>query len=464
MLQSDKVQSNEQGRLNLKGAIKDAGLTQEQLAQQAKVSIDTIKRLLGTKACPNGIERHQVSRVADVLKIQPIQIVDAKDWYGQHRLPEEFESLITEKIRWFCGRHFVFAAFNRFLQKHSKGYFTIVGEAGMGKSAIVAKYVREHYSICYFNIMVEQRNRPELFLDSIRQQLIRRYQLEGADKANLSTLLERVSQQSTSTEKLVITVDALDEVDQDPGENLLHLPTTLPDRVYFLLTRRPYSIDNKQLSVSPGVPVEELDLTAPEYTHLNQTDVKAFIRLLLEESSIHQAALKEWIQARRLSELEFIEQVALKSENNFMYLRCVLPAIAEGFYDDLTLKQLPQGLQQYYQTHWMRMRMDDKDQIQKVVLLFILVEIGTPITREMIAEISGQDLYDVEQILEAWIEYLRPRLIQGERCYSIYHASFLEFLKSKRDLKTTRKIFQEANQRIVQYHLSQEEIWDGSAY
>jgi hypothetical protein len=127
----------------------------------------------------------------------------------------------------------------------------------MGKSSIVAKYVSEHKSPCYFNILVERRNRPELFLKSIRQQLIDRYQLPNSADADLPTLLAKVAGKLTAGERLVIAVDALDEVEQEPGENLLHLPTTLPDNVYFLLTRRPYHLGKKRLSVSPGVPVKK---------------------------------------------------------------------------------------------------------------------------------------------------------------------------------------------------------------
>jgi hypothetical protein len=135
-----------------------------------------------------------------------------------------------------------------------------IGDAGMGKSSIVAKYVSEHKSPCYFNILVEGRNRPELFLKSIRQQLIDRYELQNSADADLPTLLAKVAGKLTAGERLVIAVDALDEVEQEAGENLLHLPTTLPDNVYFLLTRRPYHLGKKRLSVSPGVPVKELDL------------------------------------------------------------------------------------------------------------------------------------------------------------------------------------------------------------
>ncbi|MEG5000836.1 hypothetical protein, partial [Microcoleus sp. B4-D4] len=35
--------------------------------------------------------------------------------------------------------------------------------------------------------------------------------------------------------------------------------------------------------------------------------------------------------------------------------------------------------------------------------------------------------------------------------YTIYHASFLDFLKSKREMDSKRKMFKEVNQRITEY-------------
>jgi hypothetical protein len=37
------------------------------LQNEAKVSSDTIKRLLGTKDCPNGVERWAVINIAKIL-------------------------------------------------------------------------------------------------------------------------------------------------------------------------------------------------------------------------------------------------------------------------------------------------------------------------------------------------------------------------------------------------------------
>ena len=453
MRPSDKVQSSAKGKEYLRKKLQEKDLTQEKLAQLANMkSTDTIKRLLGTKDCPNGVERWQVTIIATALGIEPTDIVDPKDWYGENSLPPEFESLIAEKIKIFCGRQFVFDAFQQFINENPHGYFTIIGDAGMGKSSIVAKYASEHKSPCYFNILVEGRNRPELFLKSIRQQLIDRYQLTSSEDADLPTLLAKVARKLTLGERLVIAIDALDEVKQEPGENFLHLPTTLPNGINFLLTRRPYNLGKKRLSVSPGVPVKELDLRDGKYVNFNQNDIKEYIRFILNTDSDYKNGLKNWIQTRSLTDTIFVEHLANKSENNFMYLRYVLPAIANGDYNDLSLKQLPEGLQQYYQNQWVRMGMEANPGQLMEIVLYILLEIGTPIPCEMIAGIAEVDECEVAQVLEdKWVEYLKKQNVKEKICYSIYHASFIDFLKDKREMDVKRKLFQDVNQRIFEY-------------
>ncbi|MFM5985686.1 MAG: AAA family ATPase, partial [Sphaerospermopsis kisseleviana] len=366
----------------------------------------------------------------------------------------EFQSLITEKTQSFCGRGFVFAAFQNFTNTNKKGYFTVIGDAGMGKSTIAAKYVSENNAICYFNVLVDGSNRPELFLESIRKQLINRYQITNVENADLSTLLEKATEKLSENEKLIIVVDALDEVNQEPGpENILYLPKTLPDHVYFFLTRRRYEPSKKRL-YTEGVTQEELDLTDKKYDAENAKDIQEYIRFCLENDPEHKNGLKNWITSQSITIESFIKELAAKSENNFMYLRYVLPAIAEGKYNDFNLNQLPQGLQDYYQTHWDRMKMDDDAKKMKVIILYILVEFAKPIPCEKIAAIAEQDEFDVQKILDEWIEYLRKQPEDGYDCYSIYHASFLDFLKPKKELcpEKRKQLLQEVNQKILNYY------------
>ena len=468
MPQSDKVLSSENGKIKLRESYEQAGLTQQSLADLAKVSLDTIKRLLGTKDkgkdCFKGVERWAVENIAKALGIKPTDIVDPKDWDSQNSLivdpkdsspqnslPPEFESLIAEKIWTFCGRQFVFDDFKQFITENPHGYFTIIGDAGMGKSSIIAMYVSEHKSPCYFNIIVEGRNRPELFLKSIRRQLIDRYELPNSEDADLPTLLAKVAGKLTAGERLIIAVDALDEVEQEPGENLLHLPTTLPNNVYFLLTRRPYNINKKRLSVSPGVPIKELDLTDDHYGTLNHNDIKEYIESVLKDDIDYKDKIKNWIQKRNITNDSFIEKLTEKSDKNFMYLRYVLPAIAKGDYNDLELKELPDGLQEYYQNHWVRMGLEANTERLMEMVLYILLEIERAIPCETIAGIANMDECDVKAVLDEWVEYLKQQKVDEDICYTIYHASFLDFLKTKRNMDSKRKIFKEVNQRIAAY-------------
>ncbi|WP_353930643.1 transcriptional regulator [Okeanomitos corallinicola TIOX110] len=353
----------------------DAQISQIKQSDELKITEATVKSRLKKiykkfeNVCPelseiNGAGKFEILRT--YLKQKYHQSDEKYQLPISYTYSPEFQSLITEKIKSFCGRGFVFAAFQNFINTNKKGYFTVIGDAGMGKSTIAAKYVFENQTICYFNNLQENRNSPELFLESLRQQLINRYQITNVENADLSTLLVKTTEKLTTNEKLIIVVDALDEVKQEPGgENILYLPTTLPDNVYLFLTRRPYDKERLQTEVKK----ESLDLTDDKYNQENQHDIQEYIRFCLKNDPEHKDGLQTWIKNKNITPDAFVNELATKSENNFMYLRYVLPAIAEGKYNDLNLTQLPQGLQNYYQTHWERMKMDDEAQKMKVIVV-----------------------------------------------------------------------------------------------
>ncbi len=347
--------------------------------------------------------------------------------------PEEFKPLIKEKTQSFCGRQFVFDAIQEFINKNPNGYFTVVGDAGMGKSAIAAKYVLENpSSICFFNIRAEGMNRPELFLKKIRQQLMNRYQLQDIEDADLSLLLIKIREQLSTGERLVIVVDALDEVDQEASGNILYLPTNLPDGIYFILTRRPYNENEKRLHFSPSIPTQELDLRE-KYQESNR-DVKEYIWELLNDGEYKQG-LNQWIEKQKqISNDDFVEEIAIKSENNFMYLRCVLPAIAQGFYNDKSLEELPEGLQGYYYSHWQLMGMTTKPLPRnKIKIVYVMCALRSAASREVIARYSKQDELTVQDVLYDWAQFLQKQEIHQPPRYRFYHESFRDFLH-RRDI------------------------------
>jgi hypothetical protein len=428
MLESNKVKTSEDGKAKLRKALQNQNLTQEKLAHQANVSIDTVKRLLGTKDCPNGVERWAVKNIAEVLNIKPTNIINYKDWYPQWQLLPEFELLIREKTKSFCGRKFVFDSIEEFFSNNPNGYFTVVGDAGMGKTAIAAQYIVDHpEAICFFNIRAEGMNRPDLFFKKIRQQLIERYDLQTADDADLPTILTKVSEKLSVSERLVIVVDALDEVDQEPSGNLLLLPTIVPEHIYFVLTRRPYNPEEKRLHFSPSIPTQELDLR--QYLDENNQDVKKYISQFLNDKE-YQDMLNQWIQKQNhISIHDFVETIAIKSENNFMYLRCVLPAIADGFYDNKNLDALPIGLQGYYYNHWQLMGMTSKPLPKnKIKIIYVMSALRRAASRAVIGKYSKQNELTVQEVLDEWVQFLQKEENVQPIRYRFYHESFIDFL------------------------------------
>ena len=426
MSKYDKVQSSPEGKEKLREAYKNLGLNQNELAEKANTSEDTVKRLLGTKDCPNGVQRWAVENIAKAVNLKPTDIVVPEQWYPQ-QLPEEFKTLIKEKTDSFCGRKFVFEAIEEFIKYNPNGYFTVVGDAGMGKSAIAAKYILDNPgTVCFFNIRSEGRNRPELFLKSVRQQLLIFYPLSGMADTDLSTLLTKARENIPKYEPLVIVVDALDEVNQEGTGNLLYLPTILPEGVYFVLTRRPYTQNEHRLNFSPSVPTEILDLR--EEQQASSKDVGEYINQSLQEGKYHQG-LQQWITEREVSQKDFVSEIAVKSENNFMYLRCVLPAIAEGFYDEKPLDELPVGLQGYYENHWQIMGMTSKPLPRhKIKIVYVMCALRSAASPRVIAKYSQQDLLDVQYVLSGWAQFIQKQDSYQPPRYRFYHESFRDFL------------------------------------
>jgi hypothetical protein len=314
--------------------------------------------------------------------------------------PKEFQQVILEKSQNFVGRTSVFTAISNFLQRHNRGYFTIIGAPGSGKSSILAKYVQENPHVIYYNAQLPGKNRAEEFLTSTCTQLAR-----TSGDTSLYSLLQQVSDQLDSEQKLIIAIDALDAIDtshQSIGSNIFYLPRYLPQGVYFLLTRRPFLKTKSGLLIE--APSQVLDLAA--YPEQNREDIEAYIRRYVNNDE------------------ELVAQLIADSENNFLYLSQILPAISKEF------DGLSPGLEAYYQQHLEKMipaNLSSQERELKLSVLNVLAEGSSSATA--IASRIDVDEYDVEEVLEDWREFLRLEEVDGEIRYGIYHWSFGDFLQ-----------------------------------
>ena len=405
--------------------------------------------------------------------------------------PPEFQQIITEKCDNFVDRPFIFSTIHDFLQKYDRGYFTLIGAPGSGKTAILAKYVTENPHVIYYNAQLEGKNRADEFLVTICNQLI---DYLGAttrdcpytslpDNATegswfLSLLLQKISDNLEPEQRLIIAIDALDAIapnSQPTSSNLFYLPRYLPINVYFLLTRRPFVRERSRLLIE--APSQVLNLE--DYPEQNRNDVQAYIQQWLRESGVRSQELggteeeisdrisppllrgaggdlnpQESTQEERSERISppflrgagedreelketLIQQLTAQSENNFMYLSQILPAIAQDFSSkSFPINQLPSGLKAYYQSHLQRMTGNNLSSVE----LGVLRCLATPqpslnpllqqqgISAEFIAETIDEDEYEVEVALENWIEFLQQQQIEGETYYRLYHSSFRGWL------------------------------------
>jgi nucleoside phosphorylase len=377
----------------------------------------------------------------------------AKLEYTRHSTTVEpkFHALIQDKTQDFVGREYVFDRIEAFIEDNPNGYFTIIGDPGMGKSAILAKYVQDTDCITHFNIQLQGPNRADQFLASVCQQLINRYSLPYGglpsnamqDGTILGQLLDEVAEKRDG-QPVVIAIDALDEVDAGSyGEaNILYLPPYLPEGVYFIITRR----RGVEVPLTTSMPEQICNLL--DYQVDSQQDVRQYIQKRVDRSE----PLRQQIEARQETIVDFTEKIVDRSDNNFMYLRYVLQDIEKGLYQDLSLERFPQGLEGYYRFHWRRMGMTAMPLPDaKIKIVYILGEVKQPVSRQQICDFSGEDARTVQPVLNEWEQFLHELLQDEQRRYSIYHSSFRDFLHSQDVLEKTGLTIPGVNQMIVDF-------------
>jgi nucleoside phosphorylase len=366
----------------------------------------------------------------------------------------KFQALIQDKTKDFVGRQYVFDRIEAFIEENPHGYFTIIGDPGMGKSAILAKYVQDTDCIAHFNIQLQGPNRADQFLASICQQLIIRYGLPYGglpsnamqDGTVLGQLLDEVAEKRNG-QPIVIAIDALDEVDSGSyGEaNILYLPPYLPEGVYFIMTRR------RGVAVPLTTSVPEQICNLLDYQVDSQQDVRQYIQNRVGRSAL----LRQQIEVRQETITAFTGKIVDRSDNNFMYLRYVLQDIEKGLYQDLSLESFPQGLEGYYRFHWRRMGMTATPLPDaKIKIVYILGEVKQPVSRQQICDFSGEDARTVQPVLNEWEQFLHELLRDEQNRYSVYHSSFRDFLHSQDILEKTGLTIPGVHQMIAKDQLN----------
>lgn len=405
--------------------LKEIGLAQER--RKADPSFTVLPLVVGTHGEFDGSDF--ISRFQRVPYFDDIaEQIDAVAMCLSLR--PELPSRVAELTKDFVGREYVFSAIDKFVSSNDRGYFTLVGDPGEGKSAILAELVSRKCCVFHFNVRADGINTVEHCVRTINTQVCSRFGLSlqtPSDPSELgkhwTDLLQQASKRLAGDQRLMIAIDALDEVDlpgHPRGANVLMLPRVLPRGIHVVLTRR-----RVDLPFVVNAPQQVCDLL--DYRDQSRHDIRTFINKALTRPK-----LATLISSQRIDSAKFTNVLAEKSEHNFMYLHYVLPEIENGSYQALDIDHLPEGLRGFYEDHWERMGMrDDPVPRDKIRIVYVMAEVRRPVSRSLIAAFAGEDAVLVQKVIDNWRQFLHEQQVDGESRYSLYHTSFLDFLHDK---------------------------------
>lgn len=340
----------------------------------------------------------------------------------------DFGDYIDDKTAGFVGRGFAFEALNQFIRESASGYFIVRGDPGIGKSALIARLADERRYVHHFNVSVEGLSSERRFLQNVCAQLIVRYglvpRLLTFDDDNGAETFQGLLREATasSDDPVVVLIDALDEADPPrPGQNPLRLPFSLPDGAYIVASTRRTSQTVEVRAASLRV----LELEAGSAG--NMGDIRAFLKSAIDDE------VSAVLTREHITLAEFERLLSLQSEGNFMYLRYILPAISAGAFPGLEVTELPKGLQGYYEYHWDKMRGQDPDLFVNVSqpIIATLATAHQPVSLQFIAAVTGLKVAQIQWTTESWNEFLHKTAHKDGARYSIYHASYRDFLATR---------------------------------
>jgi WD40 repeat protein len=364
--------------------------------------------------------------------------------WGPLPQPWDFTPFILEKRKHFVGREWLFQKIDRWRVTSPQAVLLIVGEPGIGKSAIVAALVHENpegqvlaYHCCRADTPATLE--PARFVRSIAAMVSAR--LEGfsamLDDPVIKEALDRADTDPASAFEAAILsplhevprpdgnrryllIDALDEALAHPKrptivEVLAARINRLPPWLGIAATTRS---EPGVLSQLRGLPAQALEADDPK----NQGDVLAFLQRRLSESG-----LRNKVEASGKTLDDVALDVLQSSAGNFLFVTTAIDAIEAGQLrlDDIE-SQPPGRLSSLYEVFFNRLFRDAGMDFRAAgQLLEVVAAAREPLSRKQIATATG---LDAEKILPSLFGRLAAFVPVREGRYSLFHRSLFEWL------------------------------------
>lgn len=407
----------------------------------------------------------------------------------------DFTDDITRLTQQFTGRKWVFQEIDRWLQRENERFFILVGEPGIGKSALVAKLIQIREDIAAYHFCISGRSgtiEPNNVLLSLMAQLIEYFpgyaealvniikplQLSVEVKITINSIKDSIVQgvvinhlhtqnaqealniilrQSLAAlpnppkQHRLILIDSLDEAitfrDKNNLVTLLNRVDDLPPWLRLIVTSRPD--DRVLVKFEPLKPYQIQDSLKE-----NLEDIQEYVK-----KRIYCPSFQEHISAVNLKSQTLIEEITNLSSGNFLYTKLLLNDIELGKQSLNDLSALPKSIDDIYLAFLRRFNFEEwKNQYQPI--LGTLTVTQEPVTEDELANFTRISPRILRQNLGIICQFLD--VVDNKKCgntYAIFHQSLRDYLLSKERNKYFWCDSQEQHQIIIDYFEEESKKW-----
>jgi hypothetical protein len=379
--------------------------------------------------------REQKTYIEEFYAILPL-----KEW--KQNVSNEFKQYIEELTEGFKGRIMELKTISTFIATKDKGYLSIQGNPGIGKSALIAQVSRElnkseynkRYKLCEYFIRRGTRSDNNINLLNHLLKTTDIYYPEGKSimpEGNSNWDLQKALFAKWNAFgnggpkfKLIFLIDGLDEgVENDI---LNYLPRENFKNILFIYGSR-HGGHLKLASFWTELPIENHETIL--LGGLNKEDIRAFLYEVVNKYEIDQI---------------WIDEILNRSEGNPLYLKLLCYALENGSIEINNSKALPKEIDSYYKAILDRYaQQTDGDALIECLLLFAVAE--DYLTPAHLGIMNSMSIASQQRVMNILTEvlYENPQT-DFVLDYQLFHESFREYL-----IKTYPLEIKKANHKII---------------
>ena len=340
-------------------------------------------------------------------------------------VPIDFGPELARHTSVFVGRDWLDRELDDWLADEAGRAFVIVGEPGIGKSAIAAHIATTRADVAAVHFCTIRNSRtldPYEFVAAVTGQLSGRVSgfadamevrnpevpRERAGDAFRELVVEPARRVPRPESTQILVVDSLDEAATRAGETiadlLLDQAPDLPPWLRVVATTRPESEILERLR---ALSTFELQADRPENTQ----------------------DLAEFVHSRLVDE-RAANRVAALAEGNFLYAHMATEALAAGTITAEELAGLPAGVSDYLAVAFRRAFPSGEEySTQYAPILRCLIAAFAPVPEDVLRRAVGSDRESLSLRIRVLRPYLRVEGPSGQRCFALYHRSVSEWLQ-----------------------------------